>query len=128
MTVKVSDFGTTKLMLASQTKLSTTGTVRYSSPETIFGEEGSIDWRLADVYSFGITMYETFTGREAVAKKYPTIPAEMRAIADGARPPVPPEMNPDLQALVKQAWEGDPKSRPSMMGVLVSLERIRKNL
>lgn len=128
MTVKVSDFGTAKLMSASQTKLSITGTVRYSAPETTYGEEETVDWRKADVYSFGITMYETFTGKDAVAKKYASVHGEIRAIAEGVRPPLPYELNNELQALIKQAWDGNPNSRPTMMGILLTLERIRVNL
>jgi serine/threonine protein kinase/Tfp pilus assembly protein PilF len=60
--VKILDFGLAKL--AGQTKLtktgSTMGTIAYMSPEQARGEE--IDQR-TDIWSLGVVMYETLTGK-----------------------------------------------------------------
>ena len=61
--VKVLDFGLAKL--SKQTKLTkestTLGTVSYMSPEQILGQQ--LDVR-SDLFSFGIVLYEMFTGKK----------------------------------------------------------------
>ena len=59
---KIMDFGLAKLTDATRlTKSATTvGTVQYMSPEHVKGEE--VDFR-ADIWSFGVVLYELLTGR-----------------------------------------------------------------
>jgi serine/threonine protein kinase len=67
--VKILDFGLAKL--SNQTKLTRAGTivgtVAYMSPEQALGEK--VDQR-ADIWSFGIVLYEMLTGKIPFASEY----------------------------------------------------------
>ena len=67
--VKVMDFGLAKMRGDSQlTKIGTTvGTVTYMSPEQAKGEE--IDLQ-TDIWSFGVVLYEMFTGKQPFKGDY----------------------------------------------------------
>jgi len=93
--VKLLDFGIAKLLCAGSSPRLTragtaVGTPNYISPEQALGAE--VDQR-ADIYSFGIILYELATGRrpfasadvvETVAKQVTEVPARPRDL-DGSR-------------------------------------------
>lgn len=63
MTAHVTDFGIAKVLIANkdETQTRTLGTIGYIAPE--YGSEGRISTK-GDVYSYGIVLLETFTGRK----------------------------------------------------------------
>ncbi|XP_020263881.1 probable LRR receptor-like serine/threonine-protein kinase At3g47570 [Asparagus officinalis] len=64
MTAYVSDFGIAKLLISggkSIVSASTSGTIGYIAPE--YGSSGNVT-RRSDIYSFGILLLETFTGKK----------------------------------------------------------------
>jgi len=113
--VKLLDFGIAKLLCAGSSPRLTragtaVGTPNYISPEQALGAE--VDHR-ADIYSFGLILYELTTGRrpfasadvvETVAKQVTEVPARPRDL-DGARD-IPPALD-DLimQCVAKRAAE-----------------------
>lgn len=62
--VKLMDFGIARTFTAGTTTTVIVGTPSYMSPEQADGKH--VDHR-ADIYSFGLVLYEMFTGRQAVA-------------------------------------------------------------
>ena len=108
---KLMDFGIAKSTEDMQlTRPGTTmGSVYYMSPEQVQG--GAIDAR-SDIYSFGVTLYEMFTGRKPFVSEssYTVLNAQ---INEAPRPLV--EVNPDLPVglnnIVLKAMAKDPAAR-----------------
>src|SRR5688572_5348460 len=109
--VKITDFGIAK----ARTKVSLTrpgvvlGKFAYMSPEQARGNE--VDGR-SDVYSAGITLYETLTGRRLF---YSEDPAQILAKVRNPKVPFPSRYNPQLSQpldkLVMKALAIDPDER-----------------
>ncbi|MGV3620572.1 MAG: protein kinase domain-containing protein [Archangium sp.] len=102
---KVLDFGIARLMDAG-TKLTVAGAIagtpRYMSPEQVEGKE--VDLR-ADIYSLGIVLYETLTGRQPFDGT--TISEILRKQVLDPLPPLTtfaPDLDiPELEAVVQKA-------------------------
>ena len=123
--IKVLDFGLAKV--AGQSRLTkggmVFGTPHYMSPEQASG--GELDHR-SDMYSFGVVMYEVFTGRvpfEAdtfmgvMTQHMYVQPTPPREIVDGTELGV-------LEDITLRCLEKNPKERyPSMQDVSADLRR-----
>ncbi|CAI5471762.1 unnamed protein product, partial [Closterium sp. Yama58-4] len=92
-------------------------TLSYSAPEVLFSQPYD---RSADVYSFGICLWELYA-REA---PFPNLDfGEVAdAVKEGARPIISPMCPPDLANVMRCCWEGIPPARPSMPQVLAMLK------
>ena len=108
--VKVMDFGIARLASKPATSsMPIMGTPAYMSPEQAEGKP--VDTR-ADIYSLGLLMYETFTGRTAFAGDTPLAVA-LKQIRE--KPPDPRDVEPLLPASVEnvilRCIEKDPAHR-----------------
>jgi len=109
--VKLMDFGIAKN--ADEMHLTrpgmTIGSVYYMSPEQVRG--GTVDAR-SDIYSFGITMYESLTGKKPFEAdtSYSVLHAQCN---EAPVPPIEvnPSLSPELNAIVLRALEKDPLNR-----------------
>lgn len=72
----------------------------------------------ADVYSFGIVMYEMYTGRFPFPKMKPI--QLMFAVTEGKRPPFYDEdsVPPTLRKLIERCWSQKPDDRPTFEEIL----------
>lgn len=69
------------------------------APEIFNGEKYT---EKADVYSFGIVMWEIFTRKFPFSGVEPfSIPVQ---VSKGERPPIPKDMNQSLSTIIKAAW------------------------
>lgn len=126
MVAKVADFGLSVSLDSSQTHMSSMfqGTITHMAPEILM--KGHVS-KAADVYAFGITMFEVYTGKAA----YCDIPAPHigHSITAGKCRPVFPESTPmEFQELAASCWVEDPEPRPSFASVLGKLQELRANL
>lgn len=106
---KVLDFGLAKLIQppGEETREAVTrpgtvmGTVTYMSPEQVSGEPA--DYR-SDIFSFGLVLFEMFTGRRAFAGKavdvmHSIVHEPLPAVNDGGAPGRPPALGLQLSGL-----------------------------
>ncbi len=112
--IKILDFGLAKLSApGSQTATVTqtvtggkiAGTAAYMSPEQAEGKP--VDAR-ADIFAFGIVLYEMFTGRNPFLREN-----QAATLASILRddPPVPPELPQELTRLITRCLRKDPERR-----------------
>ncbi len=108
---KVADFGLVKLAReddGQHTRTgSTMGTPAYMAPEQI-RDVKRVDAR-ADVFSLGAILYELVTGRRAFTGR--DMYDIFKAIAEGPRPPLPPNVPQRMAEAINGALAADPADR-----------------
>jgi len=126
---KLSDFGISKRMASASNQTAYVGTSNYMAPEVTLGKAYDTQ---ADVFSFGVLMYEVLTNNW-VPYGQNEMNIEMRVAMDANyRPNLPLEMktaklNSSLgmcTALITRCWEHESANRPTMSSVLSSLNQI----
>src|ERR1700722_12221354 len=103
------------------------GTLTYMSPEQVRGEE--LDSR-ADLFSFGVTLYQMATGvlpfrgedseviREAILSRAPEVPSHLN-----------PEVPPGLEEIILKALEKDRKFRYQFAAeIRTDLQRLKREI
>ncbi len=125
--VKIVDFGLSKSGSSWRTRWlhEGGGTRRYMSPEQL--RKKKLDSR-SDIFSFGITMYELFTGRHPCTAKDPR-EIQKQLLSSAYRFPPPSKYNPDiprgLDRVILKALRRKPETRyQSMTEMLMDLSRI----
>ncbi|HUL44077.1 MAG TPA: protein kinase [Bacteroidota bacterium] len=129
--VQIMDFGLAKLRDRSSkiTRLtkagSTVGTAGYMSPEQVQGQDA--DHR-SDIFSFGVLMYEMFTGQLPFTGVHET--ALAYEIVNVDPPPmssVKPDIDPSLDVIVLECLAKDPSERcQSIAEISKDLRRYKK--
>jgi len=125
-TVKITDFGTAKIVQMGTTQTGTiAGTPSYMSPEQIKGRP--IDGR-ADVFSLGVILYELVTGEKPFPGQNVTTVIYKIVHED----PIPPReldssVHPGLSHVIAKALEKDPANRyQSCRALIEDLKNYRK--
>ncbi|RHZ82274.1 hypothetical protein Glove_110g70 [Diversispora epigaea] len=110
--IRISDFGLSKLMGSNPnnpTKKNVFGVLPYISPEVLSGEEYKKE---ADVYSFGIIVYEMVTG----IPPYHDISHDKDLaikICNGLRPKIPFHIPKLITRMIMRCWDARVRHRPT---------------
>jgi len=128
---QIMDFGLAKLR-ASGSKItrltkpgSTVGTAGYMSPEQVQGQD--TDHR-SDIFSFGVLIYEMLTGQLPFKGVHETALAyEIVNVDPAPMTAVKPDLDPNLDAIVLDCLEKDPKERcQSIAEVARDLRKVKR--
>eukprot|EP01119_Soliformovum_irregulare_P024513 TRINITY_DN8798_c0_g1_i2.p1 TRINITY_DN8798_c0_g1~~TRINITY_DN8798_c0_g1_i2.p1 ORF type:complete len:452 (+),score=140.11 TRINITY_DN8798_c0_g1_i2:359-1714(+) len=118
-TCKITDFGNAKLSRREMTQ--NVGTPAWIAPEVFTLTEYT---EKADIYSFGIILWEMLTGQSPF--KDITSFAIPEAVIAGRRPEIPAkfQVEEDYIKLMKECWEGQASQRLSIHQVEIALTKI----
>ncbi|GMI88041.1 serine/threonine/tyrosine kinase 46 [Hibiscus trionum] len=122
--VKVADFGVARVKTQSGVMTAETGTYRWMAPEVI--EHKPYDHK-ADVFSFGIVLWELLTGKIPYEFLTP-LQAAVGVVQKGIRPSIPKHTNSRLTELLERCWQQDPALRPDFAEIIEILQQIAKEV
>ena len=102
------------------------GTAGYMSPEQVQGQD--TDHR-SDIFSFGVLLYELLTGQLPFKGVHETALAyEIVNVDPAPMTSIKPEIDPQLDAIVLECLEKDPRERTqSMAQVALDLKRYKRD-
>uniref|UniRef100_A0A0D3C0G7 Protein kinase domain-containing protein n=1 Tax=Brassica oleracea var. oleracea TaxID=109376 RepID=A0A0D3C0G7_BRAOL len=120
--VKVADFGVARVQIESGVMTAETGTYRWMAPEVIEHKPYS---HKADVFSYGIVIWELLTGHIPYAYLTP-LQAAVGVVQKvlGFRPKIPKKTHPKVKGLLQRCWNQDPKDRPEFEEIIEMLQQI----
>ncbi|EGC38851.1 hypothetical protein DICPUDRAFT_148427 [Dictyostelium purpureum] len=123
-TVKIGDFGFSQVIKTGTTlsdQKGPKGTALYMAPEVMMKQEFN---EKADVYSFGLILYEMATCEE-LFPEYSEIDPFYDAICNKKiRPIIPSEYPVSLKSLISRCWDHDPNKRPSFNEITQRMEDV----
>jgi len=115
--VKISDFGLSKVMDPQSRTMTSCGTAAWAAPEIL---KNSRYTEKADVYSYGICLWEFFT-RSDPYEGMPVFQIIFSVGTEGLRPSIPDNCPPDYAALMRECWDVESTNRPSFAVILQRL-------
>eukprot|EP01114_Cavostelium_apophysatum_P001871 TRINITY_DN11645_c0_g1_i2.p1 TRINITY_DN11645_c0_g1~~TRINITY_DN11645_c0_g1_i2.p1 ORF type:complete len:632 (-),score=192.54 TRINITY_DN11645_c0_g1_i2:34-1929(-) len=116
-TAKVCDFGLSQIKKSSK-ETAKVGSPLYMAPEMLLDQ--GYDEK-ADVYSFGILLWELLTCEEPYRGAFKTFEEMLEAVTKrGRRPDIPDDCPPKLRELMQACWNPSATNRPSFKKILVS--------
>lgn len=122
--VKVGDFGVARVQAQTGVMTAETGTYRWMAPEVI--EHKPYDHK-ADVFSFGIVLWELLTGEIPYAYLTP-LQAAIGVVQQGLRPTIPKNTHPKLAELLEKCWQQEPTERPDFSEILDILKQLTREV
>ena len=125
-TAKISDFGISSIMDKGKNSFQTegVGSIPWVAPEVLRHETVGT---AADVYSFGITLWEVVSRQELYAgmKQSDII---VRVLQSNMRPRIPPDCSYALSVIISDCWNSRAASRPSFQTLTFRIEELLHQL
>ncbi|ELP84798.1 protein serine/threonine kinase, putative [Entamoeba invadens IP1] len=122
---KLTDFGSSRnvnLLMTNMTFTKGIGTPVYMAPEVLKQEKYT---KSADVYSFGITMFECLLWEEAYPKTlFPFTWCIADKVVLGIRPTAVKKLEMKYQNIIKSCWEQIPEKRCTIDNTITMIETL----
>eukprot|EP00128_Syssomonas_multiformis_P012870 Colp12_sorted_trinity150504_noHs@18691 len=112
-TVKVSDFGFSRITGNTDQQMTQCGTICWTAPEILTYSKYN---HKVDVYSYAVVMWEVLT-RKQPYEGLKTMQVAIK-VTEGMRPPIPPNTPPSFSALINKCWHQSPDERPDFKDIL----------
>jgi len=110
--VRITDFGLSKL--GGESFKGIMGTPAYIAPEVFANTVDPTQIAKVDVYAFGILVNELITEEPPYySNNIPTFEALKHLVLKGSHPEVAKKIPEELDSMIKNSWNRDPKERPS---------------
>ncbi|GAX74261.1 hypothetical protein CEUSTIGMA_g1710.t1 [Chlamydomonas eustigma] len=122
---KISDFGLSYMLDHSETHVSQWnqgGTMTHMAPELL---QKGIQSKAADIYAFGILLWELYTAAVAF-KGIPSTMLGFHVVHKDMRPEFPDSTPPTYMQLAHQCWDKDVERRPSFTDILMIIQNMLK--
>jgi serine/threonine protein kinase len=97
------------------------GTAPYLPPEVL---KGNAPTKKADIFAFGLIVYELLTGTSAFPKNM-TAYEVVAWHNKGIRPEIPNDVDRSIANVIEQCWSKEPELRPTIDEVLVAFQDLR---
>eukprot|EP01126_Amoeba_proteus_P029272 TRINITY_DN2885_c0_g1_i6.p1 TRINITY_DN2885_c0_g1~~TRINITY_DN2885_c0_g1_i6.p1 ORF type:complete len:331 (+),score=41.96 TRINITY_DN2885_c0_g1_i6:435-1427(+) len=91
------------------------------APEVLMGRPLT---EKCDIYSYGIVVWELFTGLEPYAEHSQYKPFVKAVCQQNERPPIPSDLYPGLGKLLQETWQPDASQRPEMKSLIPRITAI----
>lgn len=115
---KVADFGLSKEKEAAATMTASVGALPWAAPEVF---KGALFTEAADTYSYGVILWELWSGKDPQGDLAPLAYAN-KVAHESYRPLIPSHTPVAIKELIVRCWDGDPKKRPSFDEILKYLK------
>eukprot|EP01119_Soliformovum_irregulare_P013193 TRINITY_DN3492_c0_g1_i2.p1 TRINITY_DN3492_c0_g1~~TRINITY_DN3492_c0_g1_i2.p1 ORF type:complete len:168 (+),score=50.95 TRINITY_DN3492_c0_g1_i2:292-795(+) len=120
LNLKICDFGVSKITQDKQAvHTGYMGTVAWMAPE-VFSVGGRYSFK-ADVYSFGVIMWEMVTLKTPF-ENISNFSVPM-AVTKGERPELDKDVPSWIKRLIKASWHQNPKNRPDFSSLLIEFTK-----
>uniref|UniRef100_A0AAV1UUN1 Protein kinase domain-containing protein n=1 Tax=Peronospora matthiolae TaxID=2874970 RepID=A0AAV1UUN1_9STRA len=117
--IKISDFGLSRVKAQIQTMTGNCGTVQWMAPEVL----GNCKYtEKADVFSFGIVVWEIFTG-QCPYDGMTQIQVALGVLNHDLRPVIPRSCPRFFARLIQSCWAREPSLRPSFSDIMHTFEQ-----
>ncbi|POM61197.1 TKL protein kinase [Phytophthora palmivora] len=117
--IKISDFGLSRVKAQIQTMTGNCGTVQWMAPEVLGNRKYT---EKADVFSFGIVVWEIFTGM-CPYDGMTQIQVALGVLNHDLRPPIPRSCPRFFARLIRSCWMREPSLRPSFSELVRTFEQ-----
>eukprot|EP00873_Tetraselmis_striata_P034504 jgi/Tetstr1/454768/TSEL_041651.t1 len=122
--VKIGDFGVARVLTNTGNMTAETGTYRWMAPEVIEHKPYN---NKADVFSFGIVIWELLTGQIPYLGLTP-LQAAVAVVQKGLRPQFREDFPDPLKEIMTLCWRKNPDERPIFSDLVLRLEKLDKML
>eukprot|EP00741_Cyanophora_paradoxa_P011412 tig00020556_g11023.t1 len=121
-TIKIVDFGLSRIEDEYGNMTGETGSYRWAAPEVLRNERYS---EKVDIYSYAIVIWEMLTGEVPYSDLSP-IQAAVAVAEKNVRPEIPKGTPAGLAQLISEMWDPVPANRPPFEEIVARLRHLRE--